>query len=523
MSRASLGLRFTAAALALVALGAFDGLARAAADPQTPANTLIDGTTDTVTNIDPAGQDNYGSDTVDREIFQHLMGFPAGSNVPAPELASDCKANTNETEWTCTLRQGVMFQNGDKFSSADVKFSFDRLIEIYDPSGIWTLLHNLKSVTTNGPYSVTFDLKAPQSTWEFILTTSAGYIVDHKLYQADRLQPSTSAQVGTGPYQLVKYEPGQDAVFKAWNGFWGTKPKIPNVIITYFSKSSTMKLALQRGELDMAFRDFTPTEYASLAKVKGIKVWKGPGVEIRYLVLDVTRPPTNSLAVRQALAYLMPRATIATRIYHGDVTPLYSMVPAGLPGHTDAFATLYGKAPDVAKAKAVLEKVNIKTPVPLTIWWTPSHYGDASAEEYTEIERAFDASGLFKVTLKSAEWATYSKTFGTQYDVFQLGWFPDYPDAEDYLTPFYGTNSNFTSNGYSNPKMDAILSKEEAAHSTSARLQYIEEAQELAAKDVPIIPYFQAAMIAVARDDVQGIQQTLDTTFIMRFWPLSKS
>lgn len=520
MNRSRIGWKVAAAALGLAGFTAFGGPACAA---QTPANTLIDGTTDTVTNIDPAGQYNYGSDTVDREIFQHLMAFPAGSTVPSPELATACTANETVTDWTCTLRKGVTFQNGDKFTSEDVKFSFDRVIKIHDPSGIWSLLSNLKSVTTNGPYSVTFHLKQPQSTWEYILATSAAYIVDHNVFPADRLQPNTSPQIGTGPYKLVKYAPGQDAVYQAWKGFWGTPPKTPNLIITYFSKSSTMKLALQRGEIDMAFRDFTPTEYASLEKAKGIKVLQGPGVEIRYLVLSMKRPPTNNLAVRQALAYLMPRETIATRVYHGLVTPLYSMVPAGLPGHTDAFATLYGKTPDVAKAKAVLEKANVKTPVALTIWWTPSHYGAASAEEYTDIERALNASGLFKITLKSAEWATYSQTLGTQYDAFQLGWFPDYPDAEDYLTPFYGTKSDFLSNGYSDPQMDAILAKEEAAQTTAERMKFVEEAQQVAAKDVPIIPYFQGSMIAVARDNVHGIRKTLDLTFLMRFWMLSKS
>ncbi|HEX7390984.1 MAG TPA: ABC transporter substrate-binding protein, partial [Acidiphilium sp.] len=293
--------------------------------------------------------------------------------------------------------------------------------------------------------------------------------------------------------------------------------------ITYFAKSSTMKLALQRGEIDMAFRDFTPTELASLEKAKGLKIEKGPGVSIRYLVLATKRPPTDNLAVRQALAYLMPRKAIADQVYHGYVTPLYSMVPEGLPGHTNAFATLYGTTPNVAKAKAVLEKAGIKTPVPLTVWWTPSHYGASSAEEYTEIERALDGSGLFKVDLKSAEWATYAKTLGTQYNVFQLGWFPDYPDAEDYLTPFYGSKSNFTSNGYSSPEMDAILAKEKAAPTTAERMKYIGEAQALAAKDVPIIPYFQGSMVVVARDNVHGIKQTLDPTYWLRFWLISKS
>ncbi|MGH7101308.1 MAG: hypothetical protein ACREFJ_02840, partial [Acetobacteraceae bacterium] len=86
MNRARFGWTIAAASLGLIALGGFNGQAHAGA-AQSSKNTLIDGTTDTVTNIDPAGQYNYGSDTADREIFQHLMAFQPGSTVPAPELA----------------------------------------------------------------------------------------------------------------------------------------------------------------------------------------------------------------------------------------------------------------------------------------------------------------------------------------------------------------------------------------------------------------------------------------------------
>jgi peptide/nickel transport system substrate-binding protein len=227
--------------------------------------------------------------------------------------------------------------------------------------------------------------------------------------------------------------------------------------------------------------------------------------------------------VRQALAYLIPRETLAKQVYRGLVEPLYSMVLSGMPGHTDTFMALYGRSSDSAKAKMVLKRANIKTPVPLTIWWTPTHYGDASAEEYTDIQRALDASGLFQVTLRSAEWATYSRMLGTQYDAFELGWFPDYPDAEDYLVPFYGTKSDFLSNGYSSSKMDKFLTGEQASQTWVERLRFMQHAQLLAAQEVPIIPYWQGDMIAVSRDNVQGIPGTLGPSFIMRFWLLSKS
>ena len=74
-------------------------------------------------------------------------------------------------------------------------------------------------------------------------------------------------------------------------------------------------------------------------------------------------------------------------------------------------------------------------PIPIEVWWTPTHYGDASADEYAEMKRGLERGGVFRVTLKSSEWAQYSSVLGNQYNAYQLGWFPDYPDPENYVCP----------------------------------------------------------------------------------------
>src|SRR5579862_7204638 len=269
----------------------------------------------------------------------------------------------------------------------------------------------------------------------------------------------------------------------------------------------------------MAFQTFTPTEIAAMGKNKSLTVHSGHGVVIRYLVFNVKRPPFNNINVRKAIAYLMPRQTIATRVYHGTVEPLYSMVPKGLPGQYDAYKSLYGASPNLAKAKAAMK--GLKTPMPITLWWTPTHYGGASSDEYVEIQRALDASGLFKVTLKSAEWAQYSGALGKVYGAFQLGWFPDYPDADDYTVSFYQTNS-FYNNGYSNKTMDKLIAKERAATTDASRYSYLKQMQILGAQTLPTIPYWQGNMIAVSQKSVQGIDSTLDAAYYMRFWLISK-
>jgi peptide/nickel transport system substrate-binding protein len=491
------------------------------------ASTLVDGTTDSITNLDPAGTYDYGTFTLDAIVFEHLMDFTNGVKLQ-PSLATKCFAvGGNLKTWRCNLRKGVTFHNGAAFTSADVKWSIDRVLNkqvekeaaANSPS---PLLGNLKNLRTNGQFAVTFNLKSPQVTWPSILATQCCFIVPKGTYPPNHLLSNTSQQIGTGPYKLVKYTPGQQAVLQANSSYWGPKPKSSTLIINYYSKSSTMKLAIQKGEIDMSYQSFTPTEITSLQKQKGLRVYLGAGGRIRYLVFNVTREPGNLPAVRKAAAYLMPRQAIATRVYHGQVQPLYSQVPAGYPGHIDAFAALYGRSPNPAKAKAVLQAAGLQTPYPLEIWWTPTHYGDASADEYAEIKRSFETGGVFNVTLKSAEWAQYSATLGNTYNVYQLGWFPDYPDSENYIIPFY-RNDTFTADGYNSPKMESIIKKELGAKSLAQRIGYIKQAELLAAKDVPIIPYWQQAMIAVGRNNVHGIPSTLDPTVIMRFWKISKS
>jgi peptide/nickel transport system substrate-binding protein len=504
--------------LVVAALGAGAGQSAPGASGQ--SGVLIAGTTDSVTNIDPAGNYDFGSFTLGINIFEHLYDAKNGAKV-VPNLATSCAPRGSARTWRCNLRRGVKFHDGSDFDSADVKHSFDRTIKIDDPSGIASLLSNLKSVRTNGRFAVTFNLKTPQSTWPFILASGAGGIVP-STYPADKLQANNQTQIGTGPYRLTRYTHGQQAVFERFDDYRGPDARNEGLILRYYTKSSTMKLAIERGEIEMAFQTFTPTELSSLDDRQGLRVYQGQGAVIRYLVLNVQRPPFNNIAVRRALAYLVPRQAIASRVYRGTVKPLYSMPPAGLPGHTDAFAARYGRSPNIAAARRELTRAGLDMPFPVEIWWTPTHYGDATADEYAEMKRGLERGGVFRVTLKSTEWATYSDALGRQYNAFQLGWFPDYPDAENYVLSFYQVD-NFTANGYGNPRMTRLINQELAATTTSRRLAIIRQIQALAARDVPIIPYWQGNMIAVGRSNVRGIPGTLDAAFIMRYWKLSKS
>ena len=220
-----------------------------------------------------------------------------------------------------------------------------------------------------------------------------------------------------------------------------------------------MKLALQNGEIDMAFQTSRRRSSPRSTKASGIKVHTGPGGLDPLLVFNVKRAPTNNPAVRKAVAYLMPRQAIATRVYHTSSSrSTRCRRPAARPHGRVRDAVRPGSEPGEGEG-GPLKKAASPTPFPIDIWWTPTHYGDASADEYAEIKRGLETGGVFKVTLKSAEWAQYSAALGTQYNAFQLGWFPDYPDAENYIVPFYRSDT-FTANGYNSPTMEKLIKAE---------------------------------------------------------------
>ncbi len=177
--------------VAVAALGAGAGQsAMRIVHQQQAGGIIVDGTTDSVTNIDPAGNYDFGSATVDYQIFQHLLEAGPGGLTPHPVLATKCGFKGNLKTYQCTLRKGVKFHNGKSFSSADVVWSFDRVVRIKDESGIYTLLSNLKNVKAKGKYGVVFSLKRPQATWPQILTTGAAQIVPKGVYRLKKLKPN---------------------------------------------------------------------------------------------------------------------------------------------------------------------------------------------------------------------------------------------------------------------------------------------------------------------------------------------
>ncbi|MGJ9422268.1 ABC transporter substrate-binding protein [Aeromicrobium sp. CF3.5] len=507
---------------------------------------LIVGTTDQVISIDPAGAYDNGSTTVQTQVYQYLMNFEAGSTDLSPDAAESCEFDADDgTKFVCTMKDGLTFANGNELTASDVAFSFQRVKDINDANGPASLLGAMESVEATDDSTVTFTLSAANDqTFPQILVTSAGPIVDEDTYPADEVmsdEDAIEANGFSGPYTIGSYEKNQLAEFTAnpdYNGAYEA-PQTDSVTVKYYAKSENLKLDIQNSDIDVAYRSLTPTDIEDLESRDGITVHTGDGGELRYMTFNLKTMPGDDVdqkrAIRQAVASSVNRADLAEQVYKGTFTPAYSMVPEGQDGATESFKDAYGEAPDEAAATQILDEAGVQTPVDVQLQYNPDHYGSSSDQEYNAVKRQLEATGLFNVALQSTEWVTYSEEYNADaYPVFQLGWFPDFPDADNYLSPFLSPyddeqSGNFTNSHYNeigtefeDTEMTQLLEAERVDADEASREATLGQIQDRLAEEVPYLPLLTGSQVAIAGDDVQGVDDTLDASFKFRFTSLSK-
>ncbi|HLS26236.1 MAG TPA: ABC transporter substrate-binding protein [Beutenbergiaceae bacterium] len=479
---------------------------------------VVIGTTDTVTNIDPAGSYDKPSWNIIYNTFQRLLSVPLGETEPTPDAAENCDWDDDVT-YTCTLKSGQTFADGSELTAENVVHSMERQLEIQHASNGWQLLTGIESVEAVDESTVTFTLSSADATFPYILTTAAAAIVPMS-FPGDELQPNAEV-FGSGPYTVEAFDATQQIQLGLNENYAGDS-QVANsgVIVQFYQTESALKQAIEEGDVMVAYRSLAVTDIEDLRENgadRGVEVVVGEGTEINYLVLQASREPFDDPAVRQAVAQVIDREAIAASVYRDTVTPLYGPIPDGVAGHVPSFADAYGEGPDIDAARQTLEDAGVDIPVTFDAWWMPDRYGEEIGDMFGEIERQLEDSELFDVTLEQLSWAQYAETFSDQsMDAFDLGWFPDFPDAANYIEPFYGSENIFN-NGYSNPEMDELIDTILTDTDEDNRLAAFERASEIAAEEVPIVQLWQRDQIAAVRQGVTGVEETLDPSFIFYY------
>ena len=492
------------------------------------AKALVYGTTEKVIDMDPANAYDFHTWEIFYNIYQGLLRYPPGKTNLVPGLAKSYEISADGKEYTFKLREGLKFTDGTPFDASAVKWSMDRVIALKgDPS--WLVTDFVDHVDVVGKYAVKFVLKNPVAYFPSLVASVPYYPLNPKIYPKDKIirDPSElkgGKLVGLGPYKVVSFKRHQEILMDANPFFYGEKPKNDRIVIRYFADATTMRLALEKGEIDFAFKTLNPSDINDLEKSVKLQTIKAQGPYIRYICFLCDSPPFKDRVLRQAVAAAVNRPPLLRKVFLGQNAPLYSMVPMGMWSHIDAFKQALGDG-NIAKAKNLLKSRGYSETKKFTfdLWYTPSHYGDTEVDMAAVLKDQLEATGMMKVNVKSAEWATYRDNWKNKVmPAYLLGWYPDYIDPDNYTAAFAGTaGSKGIGVNFSDPYWDIKFVDGQTITDPEKRADLYEELQTLWTYEVPTVTIFQGMLYLFAQKGIHGIM--LSPTLQFNYGPIYRA
>ena len=262
-----------------------DGSAPASGD----TDTIIIGTTDEVNSLD--ADDAYA--VHDWEIIKNtgrpLLGYPPGETDLVPALAAEMPTVSDDGKsYTFKLKEGLQFADGRPLTAQDFVYSWDRLNALEGQvSGLVQVY--VKSVEAPDDLTVTYNLKDAFGFFPALAATAPFVPVNPETFVMDDVVSYPEKIEGVGPYRMVSHVASEQMVLEANPYYYGEdKPKIKNVIIRYYGDPTTMANAVEKGEIDVAWRTVGPVEATRLMDVEGLNVVKIDAPALRYIVFNHT-------------------------------------------------------------------------------------------------------------------------------------------------------------------------------------------------------------------------------------------
>jgi len=496
---------------------------------KTPAEkvTIIIGVTDQISSLDPG--DAYA--THDWELIRNtgrtLLRWNPGTSDLVPDLAKALPTiSADGLTYTLTLQKGVKFADGTVLTAKMYAEQLNRLLTIGPscPNDVadTLVIPYVASITAPDDATIVFTLKAKVAFFLQLLATAPYTPALTSSFPLTECVLFPPAPVyGVGPWFISQYTQNEQVVLEPNKYYTGDlKPQVDQIIIRYFSDPQTLALAVQNGEIDIAWRFLGPQLIAQLQTTTGLTVGTVNGGAIRYLVINHTMAPMDDPNVVKAFASVIDRNAIADTVYSGTVSPLYSQIPPGFLGANEAFDTMY-KSPNVEAAKTFLAAsgYNETNKCSIDLWYPPEHYGAETSAWMEIVKQQLEATNVFAVTLHAQEWSTYvsALTGGASYQAGVLGWFFDYPDSSNYTDPWVynkgmGTNISLSAEGstYGNPineksqQLVDMLSQADQETDLTKREALYQQAQDLYADLVVTIPLFFQAEHVTYRSSIHG-------------------
>jgi peptide/nickel transport system substrate-binding protein len=486
-------LRLTSAAVLVfaVVVAACAPAGPAAQSPSTGqpkrGGTLILARSGEVTNLDPHKVPAFTSARVFELVYSYLMRLDENLGVQ-PDLAASMPTTSADGKTiTVKIRTGVKFHNGDPLTSADVKYTFDRIIDPKTAAVARSFFGDVNSITAPDDSTVVFDLKTPNAAIIAYMVHPNTGIVSKKIGEANADLSKKETAIGSGPFKLAEWVPDNFMRFEANKSYYVEgQPYLDGIRINVVPDESGLAASLRTKAADMAI--VTDAKVArTLRSDSGITLSAKPSLSYNLLFLNTKRKPLDNAKVRQAIAYAIDRKAIIDAVAFGEGEITGPIAPAltnyALP--TSQYP-LYTR--DVAKAKQLLQEANVG-PVQLTILTATTEpvYGKDEAQ----LVQAQLAEAGITLKIETLELTQYvDRWLKADFDM-ATGLNGGGPDPDFYVFRYFTDdgNLNFVTS-YKNPTSSDAIKAARATTDVAKRKDLYTTAQKELVNGVPFIWLF---------------------------------
>jgi peptide/nickel transport system substrate-binding protein len=463
-------------------------------DTPVKGGTLIAAITGQPDNMDPHKASIYASGQVFDNIYSKLIEVDENLNY-IPNLAASW-TNPSPTEWVFTLVQNAVFHNGEKVTSKDVKYTFDRLKDPATASPSAVRFELVTSVEPVDDYTVKFVLSEPYGPFLASLAGFGGQIMNEKAVAA--ADPARNP-VGCGPFKFVEWVTDDHLTLERWDQYFKEgQPYLDKVIFRGMGVDESRMAALQSGEVNWV--DAIPLQKVAEVRDGGeFNYYTAATAGLPdYIAMNTSKPPFDNIKLRQAVAWAIDRPAILQLAYSGVGEVANEEVASGNAWHTGT--TTYN-APDLDKAKALLAESGFDVNQKITYLGLPQYPELLRTGEIVKENLA--AIGI-QMEIEQQDVGVWAGNFlGKNYEITS-GYWSSIQDPND----FYGlvllseSPQNFT--GYANPDLDTLIRSARSETDFDKRKATYKQIRDIVNQDVPLtFVHYELLNYATAKN-VQG-------------------
>lgn len=469
-------------------------------------------------------------DASSRQIYNRLLEFKPGSSLVAGSLATHWEVSSDGKEYIFYLRKQVSFHSTKGFTPTrffnadDVLFSFERQwktnhpfhhisslgYRYFEAMGLKKLI---KRITKLDDHRIKFELNYPDSPFlstlamDFASILSAEYA--ERLIQENDLEAIDMLAVGTGPFQLVRYQADAFIRYKAHPEYWKGKEAIEELVFAITPDASLRFARLIAGECDVMAKPL-PAHTKAASEYTNVRVLSEAGSNVAYLAMNTQKRPFDNQKVRRALNYAINKKALLKIVYGGTAVAAKNPIPPNMwsydRGTTDFNFSL-------AKAKQLLKEAGFEKGFSMDLWATPAQRTyNPNAIKMAELMQQNLAKINVHANIISYEFGTFlEKIANGEHQAALLGWIGDNGDPDNFFSSLLscaaarsGGNAAF----WCDQEFDDLIAQAKTESNIAKRTQLYKQAQNRFSTQNPWVPIAHSQQYVLVNNRVENFRLT---------------